>query len=471
MNRTPEREQGPFLSRAELLGGLSGRRVSSALYVLESRTAYLALKARNATAPALSQGHLEEQERAFLSALAAGRDLPAPTIQELEQFAPQWAYLVPPDAVARAELAHRLGDKYRFRESDVGRMRTALGLDDPAVQQAYRERHRGELSGVYDTDLTWVEKLRWTRARLNRRLEELPPFWTTYGLTLTETVGAGMLALPIAVAGVGPLPGVVIIVVLGLLNVLTVAAVAETFARTGSVRWGGAFFGRVVRGYLGRTGGVTFGVGMTIYTAPVLLACYVGFGVTVAQTTHTSAPLWAAALFAALFVGFCNILASVILVILALTVLEADNVRYTAIPGSSSFDPSVVGVAFGVVLLCFYGHTSVGNAAQVVLKRDPGGRSLMRGGASPRCSPSSRSTACGCSLSARQCRRPGCATSRVPPSSRWRRRPETPLRSWVSFSCFSRSGWAPCTCRSGSTTSSPSGSCIGGGWRGSWGWL
>jgi amino acid permease len=398
VNRTPEREEGEFLSRAELLGGLSGRRVSSALYVIESRTAYLALKARNATAPALSAGVLEEQERAFLSALAAGRDLPAPTIQELEQFAPRWAYLVPPDAVARAELAHRFGDKYRFRESDVGRLRAALTLDDPAVQQAYRDRHDGELTDVYDTDLTGLEKLRWARARLWRRLEELPPFWTTYGLTLTETVGAGMLALPIAVAGVGPLPGVVIIVVLGLLNVLTVAAVAETFTRTGAVRWRGAYFGRVVAGYLGRTGGVAFGVGMTIYTAPVLLACYVGFAVTVARTTDTSAPLWAAGLFAAnialifrkrldatiasaLIIGFFNVLAILILVVLALTVLDVDNMRYTAVPfvGGRPFDPSVLELAFGVVLLCFYGHTSVGNCAKVVLTRDPGGRSLMTG--------------------------------------------------------------------------------------------
>ena len=120
VSRTPEREEGQSLSRAELLGGLAGRRVSTAMYVIESRTAYLALKARNATAPALSAGVLEEQERVFLSALAAGRDLPAPTIQELDQFAPQWAYLVPTDAVARAELAHRIGDKYRYRESDVG---------------------------------------------------------------------------------------------------------------------------------------------------------------------------------------------------------------------------------------------------------------------------------------------------------------------------------------------------------------
>jgi amino acid permease len=398
VNRTPEREEGEFLSRAELLGGLSGRRVSSALYVIESRTAYLALKARNATAPVLSAGVLEEQERAFLSALAAGRDLPAPTIQELEQFAPQWAYLVPPDAVARAELAHRFGDKYRFRESDAGRLRAALGLDDPAVRQAYRDRHQGELTAVYDTDLSWLEKLRWSRSRLWRRLEELPPFWTTYGLTLTETVGAGMLALPIAVAGVGPLPGVAIIVVLGLLNVLTVAAVAETFTRTGAVRWRGAYFGRVVRGYLGRTGGVAFGVGMTIYTAPVLLACYVGFAVTVARTTGTSAPLWAAGLFAAnialifrkrldatiasaLIVGFFNVLSILILVVLAFTVLDVDNVTYTAVPflDGRPFDPTVLELAFGVVLLCFFGHTSVGNCAKVVLTRDPGGRSLMTG--------------------------------------------------------------------------------------------
>jgi hypothetical protein len=143
---------------------------------------------------------------------------------------------------------------------------------------------------------------------------------------------------------------------------------------------------------------VAFGVGMTIYTAPVLLACYVGFAVTVARTTDTSAPLWAAGLFAAnialifrkrldatiasaLVVGFFNVLAILILVVLAFTVLDVDNVTYAAVPfvGDTPFDPTVLELAFGVVLLCFYGHTSVGNCAKVVLTRDPGGRSLMTG--------------------------------------------------------------------------------------------
>ena len=40
--------------------------------------------------------------------------------------------------------------------------------------------------------------------------------------------------------------------------------------------------------------------------------------------------------------------------------------------GGQPFDPTVLELAFGVVLLCFYGHTSVGNCAKVVLTRDPG---------------------------------------------------------------------------------------------------
>ena len=46
----------------------------------------------------LTESTAEEQERAFLDALAQGRDLPLqPTIQDLERYAPEWAALVPED--------------------------------------------------------------------------------------------------------------------------------------------------------------------------------------------------------------------------------------------------------------------------------------------------------------------------------------------------------------------------------------
>jgi amino acid permease len=40
---------------------------------------------------------------------------------------------------------------------------------------------------------------------------------------VTETVGAGILALPIALAGVGPIAGVIQLLVLGLVNILTIS--------------------------------------------------------------------------------------------------------------------------------------------------------------------------------------------------------------------------------------------------------
>ena len=37
------------------------------------------------------------------------------------------------------------------------------------------------------------------------------------------------------------------------------------------------------------------------------------------------------------------------------------------------------GLIFGVVLLAYFGHVSVGNCGKLVLRRDPSGRSLIWG--------------------------------------------------------------------------------------------
>ena len=390
-------DQPSALTREELLGGLVGRRVGTTLYAIESRTAYLALKARHATTPAISADVAEEEEHAFLSALAAGRDLPvAPRIQELEQFAPQWAHLVPPSPTIRAELAQRFGEKHRFRASDVPRLRAAMGLDD-AVRDAYRGRYGTDLDTIY-TALPWRDRLRWARSRLARRLEELPPFWTSFGLTLTETVGGGLLALPIALAGVGPLPGLVLIVVLGLVNVLTIAAVAEAFARTGDVRWKGAFFGRVVTEYLGRPGRLVLTVTLAAFSIVVLSAYVIGFSATLADATGLIAPIWAAVLFAvvlgfirrqrldatvasSLVVGMVNIGMIIALAAIALAHADSANLGHAAVPfvGGEPIDSDVVELTLGVVLAAFFGHTSIGNCARVIVRRDSSGRSLITG--------------------------------------------------------------------------------------------
>ena len=388
-----------FVSRDELLGGLPARRASTVLLAIEGRTARLMNDSRQAAARYVTEKTAEAHERAFLQALAQGRHLPIqPTIQDLEQYAPQWAALVPPDANLRAALARLLGEKYRFTAGVTPALRRALGLDDAAVQQAYRRLHGRPMAAIYARRLTHREQARWASARLAQGLENLPPFWTAYALTLTETVGASILALPIALAGIGPLAGVALLVVLGLVNVLTIAALAEAIVRNGNIRYGGTYFGRMVADYLGRTGSVVLTAALLVFIVLILIVYYVGVSVTLAAATGVPAAMWAALLFlvhlyflrretlnatiaSALLIGAVNIGLILILSALALPHERAANLLHVDLPfvGGRPFDASILALIFGVILASYFGHTSVGNCAKVVLRRDPSGRGLVWG--------------------------------------------------------------------------------------------
>jgi len=49
---------------------------------------------------------------------------------------------------------------------------------------------------------------------------------------------------------IGPLPAILLMIVLGLVNVVTIIGAAEAAARSGTVRYGSGFMGRMVREYL-----------------------------------------------------------------------------------------------------------------------------------------------------------------------------------------------------------------------------
>lgn len=381
-------------SRDELLSGLAGRRVSTARYAIESRTAYLAQQARYAAAPAICEGMVARRERAFLSVLAAGREVPEPpTVQELERFAPQWAYLVPDHPAVRADLAHHLGAAYRFAAADAPRLRAALGLDEPAVRAAYHRRRGHALDTVYARDRTCRERVAWARARWVRRIAELPPFWAAFGLTLSATVGASLMALPIALAPMGPLPGLMLIVVLGLVNVLTMLAMAEAFTRSGRVRWGEAYLSRVVAEFLGPAAAAVFGAGVVVFGMTAVVVFYVSLAGVLAMGTGIPAPAWAALLFVvvlarlrrdnldasvvtALTVCAISVLTVLVLSAVALAHLDPANLLHAEVP---ELGEPLLGVVFGVVLLSFYGHTSMAGCARVVLHREPSGRALAAG--------------------------------------------------------------------------------------------
>jgi mannose/fructose/N-acetylgalactosamine-specific phosphotransferase system component IID len=50
----------------------------------------------------------------------------------------------------------------------------------------------------------------------------------------------GVLAIPIAVTKIGPLAGVGVLMVIGIVNAITIVSIAEASARNGSIRYGAA---------------------------------------------------------------------------------------------------------------------------------------------------------------------------------------------------------------------------------------
>lgn len=391
-----------LISREEVLSGMAGRsskQASALLVLIENRTAYLAALSQQAMDEFLTEEAAQARTKVFFDALALGRAAPiSPTIQALEHYAPQWATLVAENPNIRASVAQLLGQKYHFTAPATPNLRAALGLDTPAVQAAYQRLYNRPLSTIFTAQTTTVEQLRWTWARVGQWLENLPPFWTAFALTLTNTVGSSVLALPIALAGIGPLAGVAVLLVLGLVNVLTIAFMAETFTRTGSIRYGKGFIGRVVTGYLGHAGAVILSLGTFLYCVLSLFAYYIGFSTTLAAVTHLPAVLWVGLLFvvglyyvrreslsatvaSALVIGAINIGLILLLSLLAFQRAQPANLLYVNLPwlNGRPFDPGILRLTLGVVLGVYSGHLSVSNCARVVLQRDASGRSLMRG--------------------------------------------------------------------------------------------
>ncbi len=154
-------DESAFLSREELLGGLPAKRASTLLFAVEGRTAQLVLQSRQAAARFISEKAAEAKERAFLDALAQGRDLPVqPTIQDLERYAAQWASLVSPDPGLRAAVAYLISQKYIFTHRTIPGIRRALALDDAAVKQSFQSRYGFPLADIYAPDVSRLERLR-----------------------------------------------------------------------------------------------------------------------------------------------------------------------------------------------------------------------------------------------------------------------------------------------------------------------
>ncbi len=388
-----------LFTRDEALGGLPARRAATLLFLIESRTAHLADQSRRAADFLATEEAARERDLAFFEAFSAGREPPvAPTIRDLERHAPRWAPMVPANPEVRAAVAYLLGRKYVFTRRAVPGIRAALGLDDDAVRRAYRRQHGAGIDTLYAAQLRPVDWLPWAWATLSARVDALPPFWLTFGLTVAFSFSQAFLALPMGVARVGALPGVALVLAIGLINVLTMACMAEACARSGDFRYGRAFVGRLVVNYLGTEASAFFSATTAVRTFLVMLAGTIGLGLTLATFTGIRAEAWVAALVlvelyylsrksaaATITTMFAlialNLACLAIIAALALARLEAGNLLYMRVPfvTGEPAEPGLLRLVVGVVMMLYIGHVYVIQCAKIVLPRDPSARSLVRG--------------------------------------------------------------------------------------------
>ena len=389
-----------FLDRETLLGGgmAPGRRASALLFAIESRTARLVAQSQQATAWYLTRRAAAEREQEFLDALAEGRELPvAPTIQQIERYAANWTPLVADaDPGLAAAVARGMGQKYRLVEGAVPGIRAALGLDTAMVQEAYQRFYGEPLASIYTRKVVFGDRLRWMTSRVGRQLETLPPFWVALGLTLP--LSAGLLALPIALAGIGAVPGIVLLIFFGLVNALTAAALAESVARSGTTRFGLGFVGQLVSEYLGNAGSVLLTVIVAINNFLVLIVFYMGVAGTLEEVLRLPAELWIAAIFAvglyflsrkslnttvsaALMISAINVVLVVAIILLALPHVQPANLAYSQVPfvNGQPFNPAVWTLVFGIMLSNFFSHMLVASYGKVIIRRDASARSWISG--------------------------------------------------------------------------------------------
>lgn len=388
------------LTKEAILGGdLDARRATTLLFAIESRTAYLKGQSYLVASRVITAETAEIQEQEFLGSLAKGRDLSDQlAIQDLERYSLRWTDLIPDNPNLLAAIAHLLGQKYIFSYNSIPRLRSVLHLDEAPIKQAYQRQYQVGLETIYQPSLGLGTRLRWAWTKVAAWLEDLPSFWAAFSLTLTETVGASILALPIALAEVGPLAGVVQLIILGIVNILTISALVESINRNGHMRYGTSYFGRLVGDYLGGTGSLIFSIALFALSIFALMAFYVGVASTLGVATRIPESFWVLVIFlvgafflrrkslnatiaSALLIGIINI--GLILLLSAFTIshVTSENLMRINLPfiNGGGFDPGILELVFGVILSAYFGHTSAANASKVVLQRDPSGRSLLWG--------------------------------------------------------------------------------------------
>lgn len=217
---------------------------------------------------------------------------------------------------------------------------------------------------------------------------------SVFGTMTVAIVGGGVLALPTGLAALGPLGALIVIFVGGLLNMVTIHALAWCVSASTTVVAGRGSLGVLTNEHLGsRVASLT--TGMASLKSFSSLVVY-GVGISVTLGGIAGSPLvWTVVVFAvvtvvialgarqafvssAIAVGASNLVLLVVMVILVAVHARAD---LWGGPGSgvTGEGAEVLELVVGTVLFTFFGHLALFTVAPTALRRDPTGRSLRLG--------------------------------------------------------------------------------------------
>ncbi len=390
---------GGRITRDELLsGGLGGRTASTALFAIENRVRHAASTNRRAASgwEAATAQHGKQVD--FLSSIAAGRDEQVElTGIDLERYASTWTDLTPASLTARSALLDAMARKYDLPYARVRGIRQALGADDADFAAEFGRKTEQLVEDVLDADVSVRDRLAWRWVPAARAIENLSAFWITFTLILTTTIGGGILAVPLVFSQFGLATSAVILAIGGLVSSLAMGSFAEALARSAPAASQSGTMSSLTGHYLGSRAAAAITAVMTIDILIVMVGFTYGFGRNMAEATGFGGPFWAAALAiavvlllrrdsldatvaVAMLIGLINMLMLGILIVLALTKFNSDNL--TSLGTWRLPDRGIapaLGALFGFTAGIFAGPVGVLNASSLVLRKDPSGRALRRG--------------------------------------------------------------------------------------------
>jgi hypothetical protein len=214
-----------------------------------------------------------------------------------------------------------------------------------------------------------------------------------FGVVFPTVVGGGILALPVALAPLGPALALLATVAIGVLNILTIGLLSLAVSRRADSLPAQARLATLTGALLGRGPGALATVVVGVLLLGLVVVYGLGLSSSLAATVGWSAPGWAVCAMAVsiALVGFqlrrvlttagTAVTVANVLILAALLALVGANVDMDLLRSGPSepLEPASFTLVFGTLIGAFFGHTSVPTVAPASLRMDPSGRSLLVG--------------------------------------------------------------------------------------------